>query len=173
MEDDDRLLRALVEGTLVGNRTENQPVGRRLRGSQAGEQCRVDDAQQWNCEYILHSGDYGFHWGLKNPKPFIENGARIYVDCNHPEYASPETTNPLDAMMWDKAGEYIIPKNLKKLKVKKLRLFKNNIDSYENSYGSHESYCMERSNVDKDKFYNSMLGFLVTRIIFAGSGSIK
>ena len=123
-------------------------------------------------EYGL-PGNYGSNWGLKNPKPFIENGARIYVDCNHPEYASPETTNPLDAMMWDKAGEYIIPKNLKKLKVKKLRLFKNNIDSYENSYGSHESYCMERSNVDKDKLYNSMLGFLVTRIIFAGSGSIN
>ncbi len=62
-------------------------------------------------EYGL-PGDYDSHWRLKNPKPFIENGARIYVDCNHPEYASPETTNPLDAMMWDKAGEYIIPKHI-------------------------------------------------------------
>jgi proteasome accessory factor A len=123
-------------------------------------------------EYGL-PGDYDSHWRLKNPKPFIENGARIYVDCNHPEYASPETTNPLDAMMWDKAGEYIIPKNLERLKAEELRLFKNNIDSHENSYGSHESYCMERSNVDQSRFYNSMLGFLVTRIIFAGSGSIN
>ena len=112
-------------------------------------------------------------WELKTSFPFIENGAKIYIDCNHPEYASPETTNPLDAMIWDKAGEFIISKSLKRLKRKKLRFFKNNIDSAGNSYGTHENYCMIRRLLDKGKLYDAMTGFLTTRIIFTGNGSIN
>jgi proteasome accessory factor A len=124
-------------------------------------------------EYGLE-GCSGKDWILKTKSPFIENGAKIYVDCNHPEYASPETTNPLDAMIWNKAGEFIIPKKIKKLKKRiNLRFFKNNIDSNENSYGTHENYCMPRILVNKDKLYQSMLGFLTTRIIFTGNGSIN
>ncbi|ALO12529.1 proteasome component [Streptomyces venezuelae] len=38
----------------------------------------------------------------------LTNGARLYVDHAHPEYSSPEVTNPLDAVLWDKAGERIM-----------------------------------------------------------------
>src|SRR5262245_9882480 len=44
--------------------------------------------------------------GLANV--ILTNGARLYVDHAHPEYSAPETTNPLDAVRWDKAGELIM-----------------------------------------------------------------
>src|SRR6476469_8767655 len=37
----------------------------------------------------------------------LTNGARLYVDHAHPEYATPECTNPLDVVRWDKAGEQV------------------------------------------------------------------
>src|SRR5262249_7531124 len=33
----------------------------------------------------------------------LTNGARLYVDHAHPEYSAPECTDPLDAVIWDKA----------------------------------------------------------------------
>src|SRR6266508_6265915 len=44
--------------------------------------------------------------GLANV--ILTNGARLYVDHAHPEYSAPETTNPLDIVRWDKAGELIM-----------------------------------------------------------------
>src|SRR5579862_6026136 len=41
--------------------------------------------------------------GLANV--ILTNGARLYVDHAHPEYSTPEVTNPRDAVIWDKAGE--------------------------------------------------------------------
>ncbi|MFL6107683.1 MAG: proteasome accessory factor PafA2 family protein, partial [Marmoricola sp.] len=41
--------------------------------------------------------------GLANV--ILTNGARLYVDHAHPEYSTPECTNPLDVVRWDKAGE--------------------------------------------------------------------
>jgi len=38
----------------------------------------------------------------------LSNGARFYVDHAHPEYSSPETTNPRDCVIWDRAGERIL-----------------------------------------------------------------
>ncbi len=37
--------------------------------------------------------------GLANV--ILTNGARLYVDHAHPEYSSPEVTNPLDVVLWD------------------------------------------------------------------------
>ncbi len=44
--------------------------------------------------------------GLANV--ILTNGARLYVDHAHPEFATPEVTNPLDAVRWEKAGEQIM-----------------------------------------------------------------
>ena len=38
----------------------------------------------------------------------LTNGARLYVDHAHPEYSTPEVTNPLDVVRWDKAGELVV-----------------------------------------------------------------
>src|SRR5436305_9552496 len=44
--------------------------------------------------------------GLANV--ILTNGARLYVDHAHPEYSTPELTNPRDAVVWDKAGERVM-----------------------------------------------------------------
>ena len=44
--------------------------------------------------------------GLANV--ILTNGARLYVDHAHPEYSTPEVTNPLDLVLWDKAGERVM-----------------------------------------------------------------
>src|SRR5215208_7988337 len=44
--------------------------------------------------------------GLANV--ILTNGARLYVDHAHPEYSTPECTNPLDVVRWDKAGERVM-----------------------------------------------------------------
>src|SRR3954467_2696544 len=38
--------------------------------------------------------------GLANV--ILTNGARLYVDHAHPEYSTPEVTNPRAAVIWDK-----------------------------------------------------------------------
>jgi len=40
--------------------------------------------------------------GLANV--ILPNGARLYVDHAHPEYSTPEVTNPRDAVLWDRAA---------------------------------------------------------------------
>src|SRR6476659_8972724 len=44
--------------------------------------------------------------GLANV--ILTNGARLYVDHAHPEYSTPECTNPRDVVKWDKAGEQVM-----------------------------------------------------------------
>ncbi len=79
----------------------------------------------------------------------LSNGARFYVDHAHPEYSSPETTNPRDCVIWDRAGERIL--NLSRTRAEavsppeqRILIYKNNTDSKGNSYGTHENYLMDR-----------------------------
>ena len=44
--------------------------------------------------------------GLANV--ILTNGARLYVDHAHPEYSTPECTNPLDIVRWDKAEQVML-----------------------------------------------------------------
>ena len=38
----------------------------------------------------------------------LANGARLYVDHAHPEYSAPESYDPLEAALYDKAGERVM-----------------------------------------------------------------
>ena len=64
-----------------------------LRDARGFDMSRSEaDASQWT------DGDLG----LANV--ILPNGARLYVDHAHPEYSTPEVTNPRDAVLWDRAG---------------------------------------------------------------------
>src|SRR6516164_7044031 len=62
----------------------------------------------------------------------LTNGARLYVDHAHPEYSAPECTDPLDAVIWDKAGERVMEAAARHVAsvpgAAKLQLYKNNVD---------------------------------------------
>src|SRR3984957_1901791 len=79
----------------------------------------------------------------------LTNGARYYVDHAHPEYSTPECSDPLEVVRWDKAGEQILQRSMEAaLRVlppgQAIVVYKNNSDRKGNSYGCHENYLMDR-----------------------------
>ena len=106
----------------------------------------------------------------------LSNGGRLYVDGAHPEYSTPECTNALDLVAYEKAGERILELCLEMAKrlqrgENQLSIYKNNTDSKGNSYGYHENYLVARS-LSFDKIVAQLTPFFVTRQIFAGSGKV-
>ena len=111
--------------------------------------------------------------GLANV--ILTNGARLYVDHAHPEYSTPEVTNPFDAVLWDKAGERImaraaglaatLPGGLP------LQLYKNNTDNKGASYGTHENYLMSRATRFPD-IVTCLTPFFVSRQVITGAGRV-
>lgn len=106
----------------------------------------------------------------------LPNGARYYVDHAHPEYSTPECTNPRDLVIWDKAGERILDLSRARAEAisppeQRILVYKNNTDSKGNSYGCHENYLMDR-RCPFTRIVQHLLPFLVTRQIFTGSGKV-
>jgi len=104
---------------------------------------------------------------------FLFNGGRIYEDCGHPEYASPESSNPMDAVRYSKAGETIVRDFVKDSK--DYDFFKHVSDGRDHkgengSFGAHESYSMKKINWGS--FIEQTLAFFTTRMIYAGAGGI-
>ena len=106
----------------------------------------------------------------------LSNGARFYVDHAHPEYSTPECTNPRDLVIWDKAGERVL--NISRTRAEavsppeqRILLYKNNTDSKGNSYGTHENYLMDR-RCPFTRIVQFMMPFLATRQIFTGAGKV-
>ena len=51
----------------------------------------------------------------------------------------------------------------------KLRIFKNNVDSFGNTYGAHENYLVTPHAMENIRF---LVPFLVSRQIFSGAGKV-
>src|SRR5512135_1450815 len=111
--------------------------------------------------------------GLANV--ILTNGARLYVDHAHPEYSSPEVTNPLDAVLWDKAGERVMLEAARRISqspgLGQVNLYKNNTDNKGASYGTHENYLMRRETPFAD-IVRHLTPFFVSRQVFAGAGRV-
>jgi proteasome accessory factor A len=111
--------------------------------------------------------------GLANV--ILTNGARLYVDHAHPEYSTPEVTNPRDIVLWEKAGERVMAEAARRAAsvpgVAPIQLYKNNTDNKGASYGAHENYLMRRSTPFTD-IVAHLTPFFVTRQVFAGAGRV-
>jgi len=108
------------------------------------------------------------------PNLMLPNGARFYVDHAHPEYSGPEVTNPLDAALWDVAGDRILKHAAElasELTGNLITIYKNNTDGKGASYGTHENYQVSRE-VPFDNFVKHLTPFFVTRNIWAGAGRV-
>jgi len=105
----------------------------------------------------------------------LTNGARLYVDHAHPEYSTPECTNPRDVVKWEKAGDQIILDASRFASAvpgaAPLRLYKNNTDNKGASYGSHENYLMRRSTPFAD-IVRHLTPFFVSRQVVCGAGRV-
>jgi proteasome accessory factor PafA2 len=111
--------------------------------------------------------------GLANV--ILTNGARLYVDHAHPEYSAPECTNPLDAVLWDKAGERVMAEAAAKAATlpggPAIQLYKNNTDNKGASYGCHENYLMSRATPFAD-IVRHLTPFFVSRQVVCGAGRV-
>jgi len=118
-------------------------------------------------------------WG-RSSNVFLENGARLYLDVgSHPEYATPECSSPLEAVVHERAGDRILDGLRSRTQATlaeegidaQVRIFRNNTDFSGNSYGSHENYLVARVG-EFQPMADALLPFLVTRQIFAGAGKV-
>jgi proteasome accessory factor PafA2 len=105
----------------------------------------------------------------------LSNGGRLYVDGAHPEYSTPECTNPREAVAYERAGEMVLADCLRAMARTRaggqFLLYKNNTDGKGNSYGYHENYLLSRS-VPFERIVQVLVPFLVTRQVFAGAGKV-
>ena len=102
----------------------------------------------------------------------LANGARLYNDHGHPEYATPECSNLRDLVAHDKAGERILLAAAAKRSTQRgapVTLYKNNTDYHGSSYGTHEAYLMRR-DTPTDDVIRGLLPFFASRQLYAGSG---
>src|SRR6187431_2164180 len=92
-----------------------------------------------------------------------------------PEYSSPEVTNPLDAVRWDRAGERVMLASVRALAstaaLPDVALYKNNVDGKGATYGMHENYLVDRA-VPFHDLAARLIPFFVTRQAFTGAGRV-
>ncbi|GAK61353.1 putative proteasome component [Candidatus Vecturithrix granuli] len=106
----------------------------------------------------------------------LDNGARLYVDHAHPEFSTPECSNPRDVVIYERAGEQILYQSLLNAntalpETQQMIVYKNNSDQKGNSYGYHENYLVDRA-LPFEAICEHLPTFLVTRQIFTGSGKV-
>ncbi|HXZ82741.1 MAG TPA: depupylase/deamidase Dop, partial [Acidimicrobiales bacterium] len=106
----------------------------------------------------------------------LTNGARLYVDHAHPEYSSPECRTPLEATLYDVAGEEVMRRALQAANAslephEAIALYKNNSDGKGNSYGCHENYLVDRA-VPFGRIARDLTAHLVTRQVYTGAGKV-
>ena len=170
-------------GITVRNQAEYNPVlaSSSLINSYRGGRARI----QWSFDEESPGRDArGFGYedafpieletGLVNV--VLTNGARLYVDHAHPEYSTPECFDPLEAALYDKAGELIMARAVASARAmmppeERMYVHKNNSDGKGNSYGAHENYLVARS-LPFAEIVRHFTGFLITRQIFTGAGKV-
>lgn len=105
----------------------------------------------------------------------LANGGRLYVDGAHPEYSTPECSNPRELVAYERAGERVIAQCLQAFNMaageERLFLYKNNSDGKGNSYGYHENYLLSRE-ISFKKIAEVLTPFFVTRQIYTGAGKV-
>ncbi|HUG82991.1 MAG TPA: depupylase/deamidase Dop [Euzebya sp.] len=117
--------------------------------------------------------------GLANS--ILTNGARFYVDHAHPEYSSPEVSNPRDAVIWDKAGERVLESAAAKAASLvpghdhahpgRILITKNNTDGKGAAYGMHENYIVDRAT-PFGEIVRQLTPFFITRQPMVGAGRV-
>ncbi len=105
----------------------------------------------------------------------LSNGARLYVDHAHPEYSTPEVSNPRDAVVWDRAGMVIMERAARRASAAPgampIQLYKNNTDNKGASYGCHENYLMRRTTPFAE-IVRHLTPFFISRQVFTGTGRV-
>ena len=105
----------------------------------------------------------------------LPNAGRLYVDGAHPEYSTPECSNPREVVAYERAGDALVAECLAALNAKQgeeeFLVYRNNSDGKGNSFGYHENYLVSRK-IPFEHIAAVCLPFFVTRPIFCGAGKV-
>ena len=104
----------------------------------------------------------------------LANGARLYNDHGHPEYATPECRSILELALQDRVGEGVMLRAAAALEAEtgeRVRVYKNNTDFHGASYGTHESYLVPRA-LGFQRLFDACVPMLVARQILVGAGKV-
>lgn len=143
------------------------PSGRRLESETVAEGLLTVARQEHRC---LPDGTGS---GL-----FLANGSRLYVDCGyHPELATPECSDPWEAVRYIKAGERLLSGLAARALAEDadladVNIFRCNVD-YSGAgatWGCHESYL---HRADPSILPAQLIPHLVSRVIYAGAGGFN
>ena len=105
---------------------------------------------------------------------FLFNGGRAYVDMGHLEYCTPECLSLRDLLLYDRAGDAILGRALKELRLAdQVSFIRNNVDHYSGAtFGCHENYLVHRTAPLSESNVMSLLSFLTLRLLFCGAGRV-
>lgn len=133
-------------------------------------------------------GELSVGWEQRRGKTgyVLECGGRYYIDMDHPEFSIPECSNPLDAVLWQKVGDFFVNRCRIMAEDKigqKISIFKNNSAGKGKSYAAHENYSLDPKTFEKifnwrgeylrkGEFAEILLNFFVSRQIITGAGKV-
>lgn len=106
----------------------------------------------------------------------LTNGARYYVDHAHPEISTPECSDAVQALVFDRAAEEIVRRSMALAapllpEGAELLIHKNNSDGKGNSYGCHENFLVARET-PFGRLVAQITPHFVTRQVFCGAGKV-
>ena len=129
--------------------------------------------------FSKNQGVLDLHYRANDEPPgnggFLLNGGRLYLDMGHLEYASPECSNLVDLVTYDRAGDTLVQEAVEELGwADHVSFIKNNVDLETNAtFGCHENYLVGREfPFDERDNLKLLSSFLTTRQIFCGAGRI-
>ena len=116
----------------------------------------------------------GAHYNRQLNK-ILPNAGRLYVDGAHPEYSTPECSNPREVVAYERAGDSLVAECLASLNASmgedEFLVYRNNSDGKGNSFGYHENYLVSRK-IPFEHIAEILVPFFVSRPIFCGAGKV-
>ncbi|WP_232548135.1 proteasome accessory factor PafA2 family protein [Propioniciclava soli] len=109
---------------------------------------------------------------------FLGNGGRLYLDVGgHPEYATPECRDARSLVVAQRAGDAVLERLAAQASAEAaaagepvtFRLFRNNVDSFGNTWGLHSNHLVSR-DADPAALSAWLVPFLVSRMVVSGAG---
>jgi proteasome accessory factor A len=142
------------------------------------EDARPSRGRDWMERFMKIAGEKLPHLpSMEGGGIFLENGARFYVDCSHPEMTTPECSNPWDVVRYMQAGERMLTAIAGELirrepALAEVVLFKTNVDHSGSgaTWGCHTSF-MHGGN--PAEFPDQIIPHLVSRIVYSGAGGLE
>ena len=157
---------------LFGVETEYAISGIGPQGA-VGRDAILHDLMDLATRRLVHVPDLNSSGGI-----FLQNGSRFYTDCGfHPEFCTPECTNPRDVVRYIEAGHNILSRLAAEVETlgtsgREIMCLRCNVDysGSQSTWGCHESFA---HRISQHKLQAELVPHLITRLIYTGAGGFN